>query len=324
MMMMDINIYYLGMPLPIYEYMRMLLSRFHEEIIETYNLRAVAVDELVYIEISKGMYGLKQGGLFINQILLTCLVPFRYYPARHTPGLWLHTTRLISFSLIVDDFTVKYVGKENAQHLRNALLHSYELTTGEGAVYSGMTLKWDYQKRTCDIYMPGYVDTVLSEFQPDSPKYPQHTPSKYVTPVYDAKNQDATRDETPFLSAKQCINIQKITVSVLYYAREVYPTVLMLLNVIATEHTKATEKTQAAADQLLGNMATHPDTKIRYHASDMILHIHNDASYLSVSTALIWMGGIFFCGDKPPNEDTLNGSILNIATIIKNVVTSAA
>jgi hypothetical protein len=32
----------------------------------------------------------------------------------------------------------------------------------------------------------------------------------------------------------------------------------------------------------------------------------------------------FFCGDKPPQEDTLNGSILNVAAVIKNVFASAA
>jgi hypothetical protein len=44
MMMTDINTYYLGPPLPRYEYMGMLLSRFPEEIIDKYNLRAMAVD----------------------------------------------------------------------------------------------------------------------------------------------------------------------------------------------------------------------------------------------------------------------------------------
>jgi hypothetical protein len=57
------------------------------------------------------------------------LAPFGYYPARHTTRLWLHKTRPIAFSLIVDDFTVKYVRKDNAEHLRNTLLCSYELTT---------------------------------------------------------------------------------------------------------------------------------------------------------------------------------------------------
>jgi hypothetical protein len=95
--------------------------------------------------------------------------------------------------------------------------------------------------------MPGYIKNVFNKFQHDAPKYPQHTPSKYVTPVYGAK----TRDETPLLSVKQCTNIQKITGSVLYYARAVDPKILMPFNDIATEHTNATEKTQAAENKLL-------------------------------------------------------------------------
>jgi hypothetical protein len=129
MMMMDIKNYYLGTPLPRFEYMKMLLSRFPEKIVQKYNLNALAVDGWVYIEIRKGMYGLKQAGLLANQLLQTRLAPFGYYPARHTPGLWLHKTRPMSFTLVVDDFAVKYVGKQHAEHLRNALLRTYELRT---------------------------------------------------------------------------------------------------------------------------------------------------------------------------------------------------
>jgi hypothetical protein len=32
----------------------------------------------------------------------------------------------------------------------------------------------------------------------------------------------------------------------------------------------------------------------------------------------------FFLGNKSPEQDTLNGSILNVASVIKNVVASAA
>jgi hypothetical protein len=187
-----------------------------------------------------------------------------------------------------------------------------------------MTLKWDYKNRTCDISMPGYVSNVLSKFQHDAPNHPQHTPSQYVTPVYGDKTQYATKDETPPLTAKQRLTIQKVTGSVLYYARAVDPSVLMSLNDIATEQTKATEKTQAATNQLLDYLATHPDAAIRYHASDMILHIHSDASYLSFSNARSRLGGLFFLGNKFPEQDTLNGSILNVASVIKNVVDSAA
>jgi hypothetical protein len=84
------------------------------------------------------------------------------------------------------------------------------------------------------------------------------------------------------------------------------------------------KKTQAATNQLLDCLAAHPDATIRYHASDMILHIHIDASYLSVSNARICLRGVLFCGDKPPQEYTPNGYILNVASVIKNVVASAA
>jgi hypothetical protein len=56
----------------------------------------------------------------------------------------------------------------------------------------------------------------------------------------------------------------------------------------------------------------------------MILHIHSDSSYLSVSNARSRLGGLFFCGDKSPQQDKLNGSILNVASVIKNVVASTA
>jgi hypothetical protein len=191
-------------------------------------------------------------------------------------------------------------------------------------VYSGMTLKWDYNKHICDNSMPGYVSNFLSKFQCDSPKHPQHTPSRYVTPVNGAKTQYTTKDETPQLTAQQCLTIKKVTGSVLYYDRAFDPTVLMPINEIATEQTKATKKTQAATNQMLDYLATHPNTMIRYHASDMVFHIHSDASYLSVSNARSRLGGLFFLGNKSPKKETLNGSILYVADDIKNVVSSAA
>jgi hypothetical protein len=93
--------------------------------------------------------------------------------------------------------------------------------------------------------------------------------------------------------------------------------VIMPLNDIATEQTTATKKTKTAADQLLDYLDTHPDATIRFHASDMILHIHSDASYLSVSKARRHLGGIFNPVYNTPNEEKLNGSILNVASVVK-------
>jgi hypothetical protein len=98
----------------------------------------------------------------------------------------------------------------------------------------------------------------------------------------------------------------------------------MPLNDIATEKRTATEKTKTTAGQLLDYLATHPDAKIRFHASDKILYIHSDASHLSVSKSRSRFGGLFYLGYNPPNENKLNWSILNVASVIKNVVASAA
>jgi hypothetical protein len=97
----------------------------------------------------------------------------------------------------------------------------------------------------------------------------------------------------------------------------------MQQNDIATEQTKATEKTQAATNQMLDYLATPPDATIQYHFSDMVLHIHSDASYLSVSNARSRLSGLFFLGNEFPKQETLNGFILNVAAVIKNVVASA-
>jgi hypothetical protein len=78
MMMMYIKNYYLGTPLSRFEYMKMPLSRFSEEIIQKYNLNAISVNGWVYIEIRKGMYCLKQAGLLANQLPQTRLAPFGY------------------------------------------------------------------------------------------------------------------------------------------------------------------------------------------------------------------------------------------------------
>jgi hypothetical protein len=49
--MMDIKKYYLRTLLPRFKYIKMPLSRFPEEIVQKYNLNALAVNGWVYIEI---------------------------------------------------------------------------------------------------------------------------------------------------------------------------------------------------------------------------------------------------------------------------------
>jgi hypothetical protein len=73
-------------------------------------------------------------------------------------------------------------------------------------------------------------------------------------------------------------------------------------------------------------MWTHPDAIIWYRASDMILNVHSDASYLSAPKTCSRAGGYFFLGSIPQDGDPikLNGAIHITCTILKLVAASAA
>ena len=69
--------------------------------------------------------------------------------------------------------------------------------------------------------------------------------------------------------------------------------------------------------------AYQEEAVLTYRASEMILSIHSDASYLSESKARSRSGGNFFMAgneDIPPN----NGAVLNVSQVIKSVMSLAA
>jgi hypothetical protein len=134
-------------------------------------------------------------------------------------------------------------------------------------------------------------------------------------------------DETniPALSDKDVNKLQQLTGTLLYYARAVDPTLIMPINVLASEQSKAPAVTADKVIKLLNYCNTHPETKIRYHASGMILHIHSDASYLSEKEAKSRAGGFFYMGSSPKTDTKLtNGAILIISKVLKHVMSSAA
>jgi len=73
-------------------------------------------------------------------------------------------------------------------------------------------------------------------------------------------------------------------------------------------------------------MTTHPEAKIRYHASDIVLNMHSDASYLTAPKSRSRAGGNFFLGSIPKDKQPihLHGAILTLCTILKCVAASAA
>ena len=167
---------YCGSPMDEYEYMRIRYSEIPPEITKQYGLDKIQHDGCVYIQIQKVMPGLKQAGKIANNYLTKHLKRYGYQPCPVTPSLWKHNERPISFTLVVDDFGVKYVGKEHFQHLANSLCDLYDITMNEtGSKYLGLTNEWNYDKQYVDTSMPGHVNKALNRFQ-HAPTKIQHAP----------------------------------------------------------------------------------------------------------------------------------------------------
>jgi hypothetical protein len=108
---------------------------------------------------------------------------------------------------------------------------------------------------------------------------------------------------------------------------------LVSLGTIDLNQSKGTQATAQALTQLLNYAAAHPDATVCYTASDMYLHIHSDASYLSEAKSRSRAGGTFFLSSRPPDPSATpdpnatppphNGAIHTISSIMRNVLASA-
>ena len=119
------------------------------------------------VEVQKGVYGLPQAGLLAQILLEERLKNHGYEQSKITRGFREHKGRPICFALMVDDFGVKYVGKEHARHLIDVLKENCEISEDwEGKKYVGLTFDWDYKKNvSIRLYqgmytMPSYASSM--------------------------------------------------------------------------------------------------------------------------------------------------------------------
>eukprot|EP00957_Ditylum_brightwellii_P145925 11112460-Ditylum_brightwellii.AAC.1 len=106
---------------------------------------------------------------------------------------------------------------------------------------------------------------------------------------------------------------------------------LMTINAIAAQQTHPTELAAECMTHLLNYCASHPDNVLQYHASDMTLHIHSDASYLCETRARSCVRGHFYLSkkpddlSKPPTTSVLHNDPINsVLKILCNVMASSA
>ena len=131
----------------LYEYMKIPISILPQHVIEEYNLLEKVYKGCVWIKTIRSIYGLPQSGKLANEYLRKKLAPHGYYETKHTPELWKHISRPMQFTLVVDDFGVKYTRRKDAEHMLGILEKEFTAlsTDWDGALYCGITLEWNYE-----------------------------------------------------------------------------------------------------------------------------------------------------------------------------------
>jgi hypothetical protein len=170
-----------------------------------------------------------------------------YMQSKLTLGYWKHKWQPIRFTLVVDNFGVKYIGKEHVTHLINVCKKHYKVEEDwEGWQYLGITMDWNHKKHVVRLSMPKYVECALARFGHPIPSKPQHQPHQHVIPTYGTTVQYAKPDDTSrqLLPAKKKL-IQEVIGVFLYYGCAIDSTMLAALSAIASTQAKPTVETMA-------------------------------------------------------------------------------
>lgn len=318
----DIKDYYLNTPLPRPEYLRIASKFLPSTVIHQHDLQQFFHNNAILFQVNKGMYGLPQAGLLAQQRLITHLASEGYHQT-DTTCLFRHVTNGTVFSLVVDDFGVKYTNMDGVNHLIQTLQALYTITIDwTGSKYLGFSIDFDQRHRTVTLSMPGYIAKVLQRFAPLL-KIGANSPAVYIPPKYGVGQQTPHIDTSTRLSPAETTTLQEIVGSLLYYARGVDVTLLPAVTHLSSLQAQPTQDVLQAAQRVLAYCSRYPNNGLRYYACDMILHIQSDASYLSRPGARSVAGALFYLGNigQPTH---VNGSVHALSSIIPAVVASVA
>ena len=144
-----------------------------------------------------------------------------------------HVSCPLQFTLVVDNFGVKYTRRKDAEHLLKILETEFTAvsTEWEGKLYCGITLEWNYSKRWLDISMPGYIKKVLQKYLHESPEKPQHSPYIIAPKKYGKEaHNPLPPDESSPVPKDKIKQIQVIVGSLLFYTWSIDSTFLVRLN----------------------------------------------------------------------------------------------
>ena len=94
-------------------------------LIDEHHIEQLFINNIILVEICKGMYGLPQAGRIDYIATIKHLQLHGYTRTGFTPGLFKHATRDNMFTLDIDNFGLKYTSKNDALHLIDTLKKKY-------------------------------------------------------------------------------------------------------------------------------------------------------------------------------------------------------
>ncbi len=256
-------------------------------------------DGYIYCKIQKGMYGLPQAGIIAQELLKEHLSKHGYLQSKIRHGLWKHKTRSTCFTLVVDDFAVKYIkNDQDAEHLISTLKQDCNITIDQEATkYICLTIELDFDNNQVDMHMLGYFG---------------QSPHLFQTKGTQGETKLTTSTRSPKLRSQRTIHQSGKRLPPLPQPIrcEIHPsshrnTALIRLssrqhNLTSTQHNcktkqaKPTAKTMATEKQLLDYCALQEEAIMTFKASDMVLQVHSNAGYANKKKIMQPGMGAFF------------------------------
>ena len=316
---LDIKDFYLGTPLKRKEYVSIPLKYIPAGIVSKYNLETFISSDSILFEVSKCMYGLPQAGLLSHNHLIGHLALHGYIQDSNVPCLFTHITQDLQFTLVVDDFGVKYSNVADVYELVRILEMEWPIKLDlTGVKYLGYRLTWEYDVNRVTLDMPEYLPKVLARFASGTVLRGADSPALYIPPSKGTPNMGPTPiDTSPEVSAADKQFVMEVNGSMLYYARAIDHLMLPACTTISVSQSRPTQRTVDACWRVINYAYTHQSQQLVFQGCDMVLKIKSDASYLSRPNSGSVAGGFHYCGNR--NDDVICGVQFAMSSSIPTV-----
>jgi hypothetical protein len=156
---------------------------------------------------------------------------------------------------------VKYINKEDVEHLASVLKQDYKIDINwESTQYLGLMLDWDYATCKVHLSMPGYIEKNLVRFGHVLPTKPQMQPHPHTIPINGATVQYAKAiDASPAATKNNEKYIRQVIGVLLYYGQAVNSTILVGLSSLVTAQAKPTKQFYPSSN---GSLTTQQQTQM--------------------------------------------------------------